>query len=102
MMMNDNDNVFNDKKQFFCVFCVFRVLFAYLRDFPSYVRHTVIDVFCSPQKSPSLPTVVTAIIEIHCLRSSEQALLTKLNSVMKNNYEGIFDPGFIKSQYPSK
>ncbi|XP_078350860.1 sperm receptor for egg jelly-like [Oculina patagonica] len=56
----------------------------------------------SPQKSPSLSTVVTAIVEIHCLRSSEQALLTKLNSVVENNNEGIFDPGFIKFQYPKR
>ena len=58
--------------------------------------------FCSPQESPSLSTAVTAVVEIHCLRSSEQALLTRLKAVMGNNYEGIFDPGFIKAHYPSK
>ena len=57
--------------------------------------------FYSPQESPSHSTAIAAVVEIHCLRSSEQALLTKLKAVMGNNYEGIFDPGF-KSHYASK
>ena len=50
--------------------------------------------------SPSFSTLVTAITEIHCLRGSEQLLLAKLQSGTET--EGtIFEPGYIKYQYPS-
>ena len=58
-------------------------------------------LFCSPQKSATLSTMVTAIVEIHCLRSSEQGLLAKLKSAMEKP-EAIFEPSYIKFKYPSK
>lgn len=45
--------------------------------------------------------MVTAIVEIYCLRSSEQLLVAKLRSAVEKE-QSIFEANFFKLQYPSK
>ncbi|XP_022803093.1 sperm receptor for egg jelly-like [Stylophora pistillata] len=55
----------------------------------------------SPQKSTSLATMVTAMVEIHCLRSSEQVLLANLKTALEE-FETVFEPSYIKFQFPKR
>ena len=48
-----------------------------------------------------MATMVTAMVEIHCLRSSEPVLLAKLKTALEE-FETVFEPSYIKFQYPSK
>ena len=55
----------------------------------------------SPQTSSSFTTLVTAIVEIHCVKSSEQFLMAMLKAALKKE-ESIFEPDYFKLEYPSK